>query len=41
MQLIIQNEWYKEFLESVSKEKTRNVENDAPNADQPDEKIFE
>jgi butyryl-CoA dehydrogenase len=41
MQLIIQNEWYKEFLENVSKEKTRNVEDDASAADQPDEKIYE
>lgn len=41
MQLIVQNEWYKEFLESVSKENTRNVENDAQSADQPEEKIYE
>jgi len=41
MQLIIQNEWYKEFEKILSKESVRNVENDAPSAHEPDEKIYE
>ncbi|OHD71239.1 MAG: acyl-CoA dehydrogenase [Spirochaetes bacterium RBG_16_49_21] len=41
MQLIIQNEWYKEFEEVLSKEPVRDVEGDAAAADEPDEKIYE
>jgi alkylation response protein AidB-like acyl-CoA dehydrogenase len=41
MQLIIQTEWYKEFLKTVSKENVRDVESDSPNADKEEEKIFE
>ncbi len=41
MQLIIQNEWYKEYFKVVSKEDVRNVEMDAVGADDPDEKIYE
>jgi len=41
MQLIIQNEWYKEYAKVISRENVRDVEADAVNADQPDEKIYE
>ena len=41
MQLIIQNEWYKEYLKVLSKEKVRDVERDALHAFEPDEKIYE
>lgn len=41
MQLIIQNEWYKEYFKELSKEKVRNVEEDAINADQEEEKVYE
>jgi butyryl-CoA dehydrogenase len=41
MQLIIQNEWYKEFEKVLSKESVRDVENDAPSAHETDEKIYE
>jgi butyryl-CoA dehydrogenase len=41
MQLIIQNEWYKEYLRVVSKDDTRDVEGDAPAAYQEEEKIYE
>ena len=41
MQLIIQNEWYKEYLKVLSKEKVRNVEMDAVGAEDPEEKIYE
>jgi len=41
MDLIIQNEWYKECLRTASETSTRNVELDAPQADQTDEKVFE
>jgi len=41
MQLIIQNEWYKEYLKVLSKEKVRDVEQDALGAGDPDEKIYE
>ncbi len=41
MQYIIQNEWYKEFDKVISREGSRDVENDARNADQPDEKVYE
>jgi butyryl-CoA dehydrogenase len=41
MQLIVQNEWYKEYEEVTSKEPVRNVEGDAEAADEPDEKIYE
>lgn len=41
MQYIIQNEWYKEYLKVLSKEEVRDVEQDAPNADQTEEKIYE
>jgi len=41
MQLIIQNEWYKEYHKVLSKENVRDVEQDAPNAGEVDEKIYE
>ncbi|RPI97202.1 MAG: acyl-CoA dehydrogenase, partial [Spirochaetales bacterium] len=41
MQLIIQNEWYKEYFKVLSKEDVRDVEQDAPNAGEVDEKIYE
>lgn len=41
MQMIIQNEWYKEYEKVLSKEPVRDVENDAVNADEPDEKVYE
>jgi hypothetical protein len=41
MQLIIQNEWYKEYLKVLSKEDVRDVEADAVNADAEGEKIYE
>ena len=41
MQLIIQNEWYKEFFKVISKEDVRDVEEDALNAHQVEEKIYE
>lgn len=41
MQLIIQNEWYKEYLKILSKENVRDVESDALHAFAPDEKIYE
>ncbi len=41
MQLIIQNEWYKEYQKVLSKEDVRNVELDAVGADDPGEKIYE
>jgi alkylation response protein AidB-like acyl-CoA dehydrogenase len=41
MQLIIQNEWYKEYFKSIIKEDVRDVEADAVNADAEGEKIYE
>jgi len=41
MQLIIQNEWYKEFDKVLSKENVRDVEMDAENADKEEEKVYE
>jgi len=42
MQLIIQNEWYKEYEKVISKsDDRRDIEMDAENADQDDEKIYE
>ncbi|MGC9323511.1 MAG: acyl-CoA dehydrogenase family protein [Desulfomonilia bacterium] len=41
MQLIIQNEWYKEFHKVVSKEDVRDVEQDALNASEVEEKVYE
>ncbi len=41
MQLIIQNEWYKEFAKVLSKEPVRDVEGDAENADRMEEKVYE
>ncbi|MCP4137669.1 MAG: acyl-CoA/acyl-ACP dehydrogenase [bacterium] len=41
MQLIIQNEWYKEFDKVISKENVRDVEQDALNADDVEEKVYE
>ena len=41
MQMIIQNEWYKEYHKVLSAEKVRDVEQDARNADQVDEKVYE
>ncbi len=41
MQLIIQNEWYKEYFKSIVKEDVRDVEADAVNADAEDEKVYE
>ncbi|MBN1534275.1 MAG: acyl-CoA/acyl-ACP dehydrogenase [Spirochaetes bacterium] len=41
MQLIIQNEWYKEYGKVLSKEQVRDVELDAENADKSEEKVYE
>ncbi|HOJ27749.1 MAG TPA: acyl-CoA dehydrogenase family protein, partial [Spirochaetota bacterium] len=41
MDLIIQNEWYKEYFKVISKENIRDVEQDAPGADQVEEKVYE
>lgn len=41
MQLIIQNEWFKEYHKVLSKENLREVEEDAIGADQVDEKVYE
>lgn len=41
MQLIIQNEWYKEYFKVLSKEDVRNVEEDAANAGEEEEKVYE
>jgi alkylation response protein AidB-like acyl-CoA dehydrogenase len=41
MQLIIQNEWYKEYAKVASRENVRDIERDAVGADQDEEKIFE
>jgi hypothetical protein len=41
MQLIIQNEWYKEYHKVLSNEDVRDVEADAVNADVEGEKIYE
>lgn len=41
MDLIIQNEWYKECLRITPETTIRDVELDAPQADQTDEKVFE
>jgi len=41
MQLIIQNEWYKEFFKVLSKEDVRDVEADALNAHETEEKVYE
>jgi alkylation response protein AidB-like acyl-CoA dehydrogenase len=40
-QMIIQNEWYKEYFKVLSKEPVRDVEADAVNADQVEEKVYE
>lgn len=40
-QMIIQNEWYKEYFKVLSKEPVRDVEDDAVNADQVEEKVYE
>jgi len=41
MQLIIQNEWYKEYFKVLSKEDVRDVEADAVNAGEEEEKVYE
>lgn len=41
MQLIVQNEWYKEYFKTLSKEDVRDVEADAVGADAEEEKIYE
>jgi hypothetical protein len=41
MQMIIQHEWYKEYHKVISKQGTRNPEQDAVGADLVDEKIYE
>ena len=41
MQLIIQHEWYKEYLKVISKEDLRDYELDAAGADQVEEKVYE
>jgi len=41
MQMIIQNEWYKEYDKVLSKEPVRDVESDAANAGQQEEKVYE
>ena len=40
MQMIIQNEWYKEYHKVISRENVRDVEADAPGASEADEKIY-
>lgn len=40
-QMIIQNEWYKEYFKVLSKEPVRDVEADAVNADEVEEKVYE
>jgi len=39
--IIIQNEWYKEYFKVISKLNLRDVEQDAPGADQVEEKVYE
>jgi len=41
MQLIIQTEWYKEYQKTHATAKVLNVENDSPNADKEEEKVYE
>lgn len=41
MQMVIQNEWYKEYEKVISKSDRRDFEMDAENADQDDEKVYE
>ncbi|MBF0378747.1 MAG: acyl-CoA/acyl-ACP dehydrogenase [Desulfamplus sp.] len=41
MQLIIQNEWYKEYFQDVIKEDIRDVEFDSVNADKEEEKVYQ
>ena len=41
MQLIIQTEWYKEFEKTWAQSDVRDVENDAKNAHESEEKVFE
>jgi butyryl-CoA dehydrogenase len=41
MQMIIQNEWYKEYDKVLSKEPVRDVEDDAANAHESEEKVYE
>jgi butyryl-CoA dehydrogenase len=41
MDLIIQNEWYKEYLKVRAKEDIRDAELDALGADQVEEKVYE
>ncbi len=41
MQLILQNEWYKEYFKTLSKEDVRDVESDALNAHEEEEKVYE
>lgn len=41
MQLIIQNEWYKEYFKTLVKEDVRDVEGDALNAHETEEKVYE
>lgn len=41
MEMIIQNEWYKEYEKVLSKERVRDVEDDAANAHETEEKVYE
>jgi hypothetical protein len=41
MSMIIANEWYREHIQNKKATSLRNHENDATEADAPDEKIFE
>ena len=41
MQMIIQTEWYKEFEKIISRDDVRDVEEDALNADEIEEKVYE
>jgi alkylation response protein AidB-like acyl-CoA dehydrogenase len=41
MQLIIQNEWYKEYFKVLAKEDVRDVEEDALNSREVEEKVYE
>ncbi len=41
MQMIVQTEWYKEFIQAMQSRNTRNVEADALNATEEEHKVYE
>jgi alkylation response protein AidB-like acyl-CoA dehydrogenase len=41
MNLIVQNEWYKEYFKRMADDAVRDVENDSLNADKEEEKVYE